>query len=174
MSEFDFSASKLPLKLFINNEYVDSKDDKRFSVYNPKNEKLVSDQVPCAGERDVDEAVAAAEAAFPAWRKVPAAERREILMKFAALIENHVEPLAELTRVTLGAPYGSFGKFEAGMAAEVSLQQICYFDTYLVPGLQVQCRLDRQIRRRGVSSREWIHADNSERGKTTNKPPVRY
>ena len=125
MSEFDFSASKLPLKLFINNEYVDSKDDKRFSVYNPKNEKLVSDQVPCAGERDVDEAVAAAEAAFPAWRKVPAAERRDVLMKFAALIEKHVEPLAELTRVTLGAPYSSFGKFEASMAAEVRLQLTC-------------------------------------------------
>ena len=119
MAAFDFSAKNLPTKIFINNEYVDSKSDKKLSVYNPKDNKLVSDQVPLSGEQDVDIAVAAAEAAFPAWKKVTAIDRRDILLKFAGLIEKHGETLAELTRITLGAPYGAFGKFEVGMAAEV-------------------------------------------------------
>lgn len=121
MAAFNFSAKKLPTQLFINNEYVDSKGSKKLSVHNPKDNKLVSDQVPIAGEQDVDEAVAAAEKAFPAWKRISAIERRNMMMKFADLIEKHAEALAELSRITLGAPYGSFGSFETGMAAEVSL-----------------------------------------------------
>ena len=120
MGAFDYSAKSLPLKIFINNEYVQSKANKKFSVYNPKDNSLVSDQVPLSGEQDVDIAVEAAEAAFPAWKRVSDIERRNILLKFADLIEEHGEVLAELTRITLGAPYGAFGKFEVGMCAEVS------------------------------------------------------
>lgn len=40
--------------------------------------------------------------------------------KFAALIEKHEGALSELTRITLGAPCASFGKFEVGLAADVS------------------------------------------------------
>lgn len=121
MATFEFSAKSLPNKIFINNEYVDSKNDKKLSVYNPKDNKLVSDQVPLSNEHDVDIAVQAAEAAFPAWKRVSAIERRDILLKFAALIEKHGEALSELTRLTLGAPYKAFGAFEVGMAGEVSM-----------------------------------------------------
>lgn len=119
MAAFEFSGINLPTKIFINNEYVDSKGDKKFSVYNPKDNKLVSDQVPLSNEHDVDLAVQTAEAAFPAWKRVSAIERRDILLKFASLIEKHGETLSELTRLTLGAPYKAFGAFEVGMASEV-------------------------------------------------------
>lgn len=119
-SAFEFSKSNLPTKIFINNEYIDAKSSKTFSVYNPKDNSLVSDKVPLSGEHDVDAAVAAAEAAFPAWKKVTAAERRKLMLRFADLVEKNVEPLAELTRITLGAPFGAFGKFEAVMCAEAS------------------------------------------------------
>jgi aldehyde dehydrogenase (NAD+) len=116
---FAFSKSKLPLQLFINNEYVDSKNSKKLTLHNPKDGSLVSDQVPLGGEHDVDTAVAAAEKAFPAWRKVSGKDRRDIMLKFAELIEQHKEVLSELTRITLGAPYEAFGKFEASLCAEV-------------------------------------------------------
>ena len=116
---FNFSKSALPKQLFINNEYVDSKNSKKLSLRNPKDGSLVADDVALAGEQDVDAAVAAAEKAFPAWKKMVPNGRRDIMLKFASLIEEHGEKLAELTRITLGAPYGSFGKFETGMAAEV-------------------------------------------------------
>ena len=119
---FDFSAKNLPKQLFINNEYVASKGNKTVPVYNPKDESLVADDVPVSNEADVDAAIAAAENAFPKWKKFSAAARRDILLKFAALLEEHTEPLAELTRITLGAPYGAFGKFEVALGAEVSYQ----------------------------------------------------
>lgn len=116
---FSFSKTNLPKQLFINNEYVDSKGSKKLTLYNPKDGSLVADDVALGGEEDVDAAVAAAEKAFPAWKRVSAAERRGILNKFADLVEKHALTLAELTRVTLGAPYESFGKFETGLCADV-------------------------------------------------------
>ncbi|KAI9371750.1 aldehyde dehydrogenase domain-containing protein [Aspergillus egyptiacus] len=115
---FDFSRSKLPAQLFINNEYVAPQTPAVFSVSNPRDNSLVSDKVPLAGAADVDAAVAAAEAAFPRWKAIAASERREILLKFAALVEQHAEALAELSRITLGAPYQAFGRFEVGLCAE--------------------------------------------------------
>lgn len=158
MAAFEFSAKTLPTKIFINNEYVDSKSDKKFSVYNPKDNKLVSDSVPLSGEHDVDIAVQAAEAAFPAWKRVSAIQRRDILLKFAALIEKHGEALSELTRVTLGAPYKAFGAFEVGLASEVSTEcHICRTANRAEPflGFQIQRWLDRQVCRRGFPTREW-------------------
>lgn len=116
---FGFSKDKLPTQLFINNEYVASKSQKTFSLQNPKDSSLVSDQIPLAGAEDVDAAVTAAEAAFPAWKRLGASQRRDILLKFADLIDENSVGLAELTRITLGAPYEAFGKFEAGLAANV-------------------------------------------------------
>ena len=61
MSTFNWSKDNLPKQLIINNEYVDSKNDKKLTVKNPKDGSLVADDVPLAGEADVDAAVAAAE-----------------------------------------------------------------------------------------------------------------
>ena len=41
-----------------------------------------------------------------------------MLNKLADLIEKHTKTLAELTRITLGAPFGSFGAFEISLCAE--------------------------------------------------------
>ena len=131
ISAFEFSAKNLPLQLFINNEYVDAKSNKFLTVYNPKDESLVSDKVPLAGEQDVDAAVAAAEAALPAWKNVTATRRREIMLKFADLLMEHVDALAELTRITLGAPAGSFGAFEIGLAAEAFRYNAGWCDKFL-------------------------------------------
>ncbi|KEF53683.1 uncharacterized protein A1O9_10083 [Exophiala aquamarina CBS 119918] len=128
---FEYSAKNLPLKLFINNEYVDSKSGKLLTVYNPKDKSLVSDKVPLANEHDVDAAVAAAEAALPGWKKITASQRRDIMLKFADLLIKHTEALAELTRITLGAPFGSFGAFEVGLAAEAFKYNAGWVDKFL-------------------------------------------
>ena len=130
MAQRFFSAANLPAQLYINNEYVNSTAGKKLSVYNPKDGTLVSDQVILAGEQDVDAAVTAAEAAFPAWKRVDAMQRRNILYKFADLLEKHIEKLAELTRLTLGAPFASFGKFEIGLAAEAFRYNAGWIDKF--------------------------------------------
>lgn len=65
MSSFNFTKDNLPKQLIINNEYVDSRNSQKITVKNPKDGSLIADDVPLAGEADVDEAVAAAEVAFP-------------------------------------------------------------------------------------------------------------
>lgn len=116
---FPFSSSNLPTQLFINNEYVNSRGAQKLSVHNPKDGALVTDQVPLSGAEDVEAAVAAAEAAFPAWKKTSAIERREKMLKFASLLQQHVDQLSELSRITLGAPFRTFGGFETSMASEL-------------------------------------------------------
>jgi acyl-CoA reductase-like NAD-dependent aldehyde dehydrogenase len=59
----------------------------------------------------VDAAVAAANAAFVKWRAWPGAKRRQLLLKFADLLERDQEELGFLTRLTLGAPYLAFENF---------------------------------------------------------------
>jgi aldehyde dehydrogenase (NAD+) len=86
-------------------------------VTNPKDGSLVSSDVPVSGAEDVEAAVSAAEAAFPAWKKMSPTVRRGLLLKLADLIEANVTALAELGRLTMGAPV-SIGAMEAGMAVE--------------------------------------------------------
>ncbi|CAI7677408.1 unnamed protein product [Penicillium discolor] len=101
-------------QLFINNQAK-----KRISVYNPADGSLVSDQIPIAGEADVDRAIEAAQQAFAPgseWRRMDDFTRQKVLLKFADLIESNQKYLASLTRVTLGAPYKPFGKSEIDTA----------------------------------------------------------
>ena len=79
----------------------------------------MSDQIPIAGEADVDRAIEAAQQAFAPsseWRRMDDFTRQKVLLKFADLIESNQEYLASLTRVTLGAPYKPFGKSEIDTA----------------------------------------------------------
>jgi len=52
------------------------------------------------------------------------------MLKFASLIEKHSIPLAELTRITLGAPYGAFGKFDCSLAAEAYKYNAGWIDKF--------------------------------------------
>ena len=81
----------------------------------------MTDQIPIAGEQDVDAAVSAANAAFALgspWRTMINVDRRDLLLKFADLLDRDREHLAYLTRITLGAPYEAFGKGEIGTAID--------------------------------------------------------
>ncbi|OQE13272.1 hypothetical protein PENFLA_c051G04395 [Penicillium flavigenum] len=127
---FPYSANNLPTQVFINNEYVDTKCSQKLPVFNPKDGTLVSDKVPVSGQEDVDAAVEAAEAALPSWKKVTAMERRNLLFRLASLIEKHAEQLSMLTRITLGNPYETMGKFEGGMAAEVFRYYAGFIDKF--------------------------------------------
>ena len=53
-------------------------------------------EFPASGPADVDAAVEAAKAAFPAWSMMPAPKRGEILFKVARLLAEHKEELSRL------------------------------------------------------------------------------
>jgi acyl-CoA reductase-like NAD-dependent aldehyde dehydrogenase len=87
------------------------------AVRNPATEETIA-EVPSAGVEETDAAVAAARAAFPAWRAVAPADRARLLRRLAALVEEHAEELALLETRNVGKPIAD-SRGEVGMVAEV-------------------------------------------------------
>ena len=86
------------------------------AVVEPATEEVMA-EVPRAGAEQVDEAVAAAKAAFPGWRAVDPAERAEQLRRLADALEGHAEELAVLEARNAGKPIGD-ARGEIGMVVE--------------------------------------------------------
>lgn len=86
---------KQPAGLFINNEFVKSKDGKTLDSINPSTRE-VNGSVYSASEADVDDAVRAARKAFRLWKKVTGVERGELLFKLVELIHEEKELLSSL------------------------------------------------------------------------------
>ena len=83
-------------------------------VLNPATEEPIA-ELPSAGVEETDAAVAAAKAAFPAWRKVAPADRARLLRRVAALVEEHGEELARIESANVGKPIaGSAGRGRDG------------------------------------------------------------
>lgn len=94
---------RLPRQLFINGEWVDGIDGATIAVTNPAdNSELL--QIAEAREADVDRAVAAARAAFPAWAAMAASERARLLHKLVDRMETGFDELAELEAIDTGHP----------------------------------------------------------------------
>ncbi|MBS1512449.1 MAG: aldehyde dehydrogenase [Bacteroidetes bacterium] len=61
-------------------------------------------QIPNSNDKDVEQAVAAAQKAFPAWSVTPAEKRFTILNSIADLIDTHLNELAEAETIDNGKP----------------------------------------------------------------------
>lgn len=83
------------LHLWINGQRVQAQNGRTGDVFNPATGEVVH-QVPLAARADVDAAVAAAKAAFPAWRETTPLRRARILTRFRELMEQHRDELAQL------------------------------------------------------------------------------
>lgn len=70
-------------------------------VVNPANGEVLA-EVPMAGASDVDKAVKAAAAAFPAWRQTPAPDRIQYLFRLKQALETHFEEIARVTTIENG------------------------------------------------------------------------
>ena len=67
----------------IGGEWAEARSGKTFTSVSPANHDEVVGVFPASGPADVDAAVGAAMAAFPAWSLMPAPKRGEILFKVA-------------------------------------------------------------------------------------------
>ena len=79
---------------FINGKLV-ADDNRPLPVTNPATGK-VTKQVAMASQDTVAEAIAAAEAAFPAWRDTPPVKRARIMFRFKQLLEEHADEIVAL------------------------------------------------------------------------------
>ncbi|MBL6691520.1 MAG: aldehyde dehydrogenase family protein [Pseudomonadales bacterium] len=101
-------------KLLINGELVEG--DSTMPVVNPATEEVISD-CPRASEAQLNDAVAAAKAAFPAWAATPIEQRKEVVLKMADIIEANAQELAQLLTEEQGKPLGDATGEVYGMAA---------------------------------------------------------
>lgn len=104
------------LTLFINGEFVHMGRKMR-PVQNPSTEEVIG-QLPEASPDDVEAAVQAAHAAFPAWRRTPAIERSRILRATADKLRQRTPELAQLITLELGKPLTESEK-DVTVAAEM-------------------------------------------------------
>lgn len=88
---------------YINGELVAPVGNQYIDNYNPARGQVYS-LIPDSDERDVEMAVKAAKAAFPAWSVTSREERSKVMMKIAELIERNLERLAIAESVDNGKP----------------------------------------------------------------------
>jgi len=90
-------------KHLIGEERVASADGRTFVTEDPSTGRPIA-TVAHGGAADVDRAVAAARAAFPAWSTGAAASRSRALHRLADAVEAHTDELAELEALDNGKP----------------------------------------------------------------------
>ncbi len=93
------------LKYCVNNKWRVSKTGKYMPIYNPSKGEIIA-ETPCCTVDEVNEAVAAAKAAFPGWSATPVSVRTQILFRFKALAEQHLDELATLLATEMGKCMG--------------------------------------------------------------------
>lgn len=94
-----------PIQNFINGSFVNASTTQTLDVISPVDGNHLS-TVPMSSSKDLDDAVKAAKAAFPAWSKTPIKERVQVFFRYKTLLEKHLKELAELCSEENGKTYG--------------------------------------------------------------------
>lgn len=90
---------------FINGVFVNSQSNRSLDVISPLDGNLLS-TVPMSTANELNDAVKAAKAAFPAWSRTPIKERVQVFFRYKTLLEKHLKELAELCSEENGKTYG--------------------------------------------------------------------
>ncbi len=90
---------------YINGRFVPATTTQTLNVISPLDGSFLS-TVPLSSARDLDDAVKAAQAAFPAWSRTPIKERVQVFFRYKTLLEKHLKELAELCSEENGKTYG--------------------------------------------------------------------
>lgn len=110
-------AATLPkVKLMIGDQALSQGSGGTFSHVNTATGQFQMD-IPLAGEAEVGAAVKAARAAFPAWRDMKPGRRRQILDRFADLIDQNLERFTRMAVVENGIPVSTMVH---GMVSRIS------------------------------------------------------
>ncbi len=72
--------------------WKESKTSKFMDCYDPSTGEVIA-QAPQCTSSEVEEAIAAAKAAFPAWSDTPAPKRVQVLFRMKSLLDKHIEEL---------------------------------------------------------------------------------
>ena len=102
--------------LFINGEFQEAADGARFTTINPATEEPLA-EVAEAGEKDVQQAVDAARAAFPAWAALPGKERGKYIYRIARMLQERAREFAVIESLDGGKPIRESRDVDVPLAA---------------------------------------------------------
>lgn len=91
------------MQMLIGGRFVDSSDRATIDIVNPATGRVV-DTVPAATLEDLDRAISLAVVGQKEWDAVPLHEKMRILEKYACLVEEHVEEIAQVMCEEGGKP----------------------------------------------------------------------
>jgi malonate-semialdehyde dehydrogenase (acetylating)/methylmalonate-semialdehyde dehydrogenase len=84
------------LRNYIGGKFVESKATAFLEAVNPAKDEVLA-KVPVSTKDEVTAVVAAAKAAFPAWRNTPGIQRIQPIMKLQALLKENIKSLTDIT-----------------------------------------------------------------------------
>ena len=84
---------------FVNGEIVPGKGRKK-DIYNPALGQVIG-EVDLASKAEVEDAIAVAQAAYPAWRNTPPAKRAQVMFRLKGLMEENKDSGAFRTSVSV-------------------------------------------------------------------------
>ncbi|MCX3060862.1 gamma-aminobutyraldehyde dehydrogenase [Streptomyces beihaiensis] len=93
------------LRNYIAGEFRDAADGRTTEVVDPVTGEAYA-TAPLSGQADVDAAMEAAAAAFPAWRDLTPGERQKYILKIADMFEERAEELIAVESENCGKPIG--------------------------------------------------------------------
>ncbi len=93
-----------PGQLFINGRWRDAQGGKNMPTSSPTTEEVIT-TIATASPADINEAIDAANVAFPKWAKLHGYVRAKIMNRIADLIDEHAHELAYREAVDMGKLY---------------------------------------------------------------------
>jgi len=136
-------AALPPLKLFIDNKWVDSDSTEHLEVHSPSTGQLLG-KVPHASAADVARAVESARKAWDAWRLTPPFERSATCHRIADRILAHKEIIAGIISLEQGKPYFAEALPEVEESAEnfrIAAEDVKRLETPIIPARDPNKRL---------------------------------
>ncbi len=130
---------------YVNGSWVDARTGEFQPVMNPSIGQQIA-RVPLSLPEDVDAAVRAARAAFPAWSATPIKERVQVFFRYKRLMEDHLQELAALVHEENGK---TMSEAIAEIEKAIEVTEFACSMPQLVTGeilevsKGVECRIDR-------------------------------
>jgi methylmalonic acid semialdehyde dehydrogenase len=113
---------------FINGEWQKTSSGRYLDVSSPHDGKVIG-SVGMSTSEDIDAAVAAAKAAFPAWSGLTVKKRAAIMFKFHSLLEQHYDEISQLITLENGKnlveAMGDIAKGNETVEWACGLPQLC-------------------------------------------------
>src|SRR3989442_385967 len=80
---------------FIGGKFRDSRSEKTDPIPNPATGETIA-SLPYSTRDEINEAIAAAKKAFPGWSETPVPERAQVMFRFKALFDQHIDELSAI------------------------------------------------------------------------------